>query len=490
MKTINILSLTQALDNLDKPKYKSFLEYYNIQIKDSEVGDLKSLIDIFQNELNSGSIFSHFYIGYKIPQIGKEFDLLRFGKKCVINIELKSSSTKEKVLKQLIRNKYYLCFLKKEIHNFSFISDKKKLYCLNDKNELTNIKFSYLVKLLTKQEIQSIDDVNKLFNPSDYLVSPFNSTKKFITNKYFLTHQQEETKGKILKTIVNNSIANFISITGSAGTGKTLLTYDIVKEVMDNDGKVLVIHCGQLNNGQHKLNSEKWNIVSIKHYESHELSDYDLIVIDEVQRIYPDQLKKIIKKIHCTNGNCIFAYDKLQTLSAWEVKNNIDKKINGISSITSYKLSEKIRTNKEIASFIKVFFNKNRNIGLSNKGNIELNYFKDIDDAKGFLTVLSKQGWEVIRFTPSQYGKEHHEKCSLYHHETSHKVIGQEFDKVAVIIDKNFTYNKDGNLVYSGKSYYSPAKMLFQNMTRTRKKLNIIIIDNNDILERCLSVLK
>jgi len=72
----------------------------------------------------------------------------------------------------------------------------------------------------------------------------------------------------------------------------------------------------------------------------------------------------------------------------------------------------------------------------------------------------------------------------------SHEVIGQEFDNVVLIIDKFFYYNKDNELAYNGQSFYSAHKMLFQNITRTRKKLNLIIIDNSQILNRCLSILQ
>ena len=69
-------------------------------------------------------------------------------------------------------------------------------------------------------------------------------------------------------------------------------------------------------------------------------------------------------------------------------------------------------------------------------------------------------------------------------------MIGQEFDGVAVTIDKYFRYNKDGKLAYVGSSYYYPVKMLFQNITRARKRLDLIIIDNEDLLNRCVDILK
>jgi Cdc6-like AAA superfamily ATPase len=321
-------------------------------------------------------------------------------------------------------------------------------------------------------------------------VSPFNSTEKFINNEYFLTHQQEELKTDVLRIITDFSKANFISITGSAGTGKTLLTYDIAKEIKKSGKNVLIIHCGYLNEGQMKLTQEHaWTITAIKHYSGYNFSHYALVIIDEAQRIYANQLVAIVQQIQSMNGNCLFSYDNAQTLSLQEEGNNIAQKISEIPSIVSYKLSEKIRTNKEIASFIKMLFDKNKNSDLSNENNIELNYFSNNDDAKEFLSVLDDQGWEVIRFTPSQYNQEHHEQYALYTADTSHKVIGQEYDKVAVTIDRHFFYNDKGKLMYRGSAYYYPVKMLFQNITRTRKKLHIVIINNSELLERCLNIL-
>lgn len=491
MKSINILSLVQTYSSLQQESYANFLNYYAIKIRNEEVVDLTLLVSILGLQTSNKNIFNQFYVGYQIPQIGKEFDLLRFGKNCIINLELKKTSTKEKILKQLKRNKYYLSFIEKEIHNFCFQSDTKELFYLSDDNQLKNANFLYLVKLLEDQKIDSITNIDNLFNPSNYLVSPFNSTEKFIKDEYFLTLQQEKFKKEILNTFEETSTANFISITGSAGTGKTLLTYDIAKELMVIGKRALIIHCGLLNSGQLALNDEHgWKIIPIKQYISHELAGYDVVVVDEAQRIYPNQLNKIVEKIQSVNGNCIFAYDKLQTLATWEEKRNIDDYINNINSIVTYKLTEKIRTNKEIALFMKALFNSKSGIKLSSKDNIELNYFKSIDDAKDYLGTLDNQEWEILHFTPSQYHKEHHEKYSDSSHKTSHRVIGQEFENVVITIDNFFSYDENGKLIYIGNTYYDAAKMLFQNITRTRKRLNIVIVDNIKLLDRCVSVLQ
>ena len=481
----------QARDSLKKSSFDLYLKHYGIEIKRAELEDLKSLVEALYDLKENIRIFDEFYLGYKIPQIGKEFDLLRFGKESVINVELKSTSTEEKIQKQLVRNKYYLSYIGKTIFNLCYVSDTKSIYFLEGDESIDIVEVDYLRKLLIDQKIESIENIDNLFNPSDYLVSSFNSTQKFLSGQYFLTNQQEDVKKRILNSLGIAKSANFISVVGGAGTGKTLLVYDLVKELRENRKRPLVIHCGYLNEGHEELKKRGWEIIPIKVYNAtYDLSDYDVIVIDEAQRIYPDQLEKVVEATNRVNGNCIFSYDKLQTLAKREEVRDINGKINNITPLTTYRLSEKIRTNKEIATFIVMLFNSKRKLDLSNKSNIEVNYFKNMDDAKNYLGLLDCEEWEVLRFTPSLYNNEHHEKYSEISKKTSHKVIGQEFDGVAVTIDKYFSYGEGGELVYGGQAYYSPVKMLFQNITRARKRVNLVIIDNEELLDRCMHILQ
>ena len=86
-----------------------------------------------------------------------------------------------------------------------------------------------------------------------------------------MTNQQEKVKGEILNKLVDATTANFISVTGSAGTGKTLLIYDIVREIRKTK-KPLIIHCGYLNSGQEILKQHGWEIIPIKFSNSCNLS--------------------------------------------------------------------------------------------------------------------------------------------------------------------------------------------------------------------------
>lgn len=96
MKCINVLSLVQARESLDKDVYNKYLNHFEICLKNEEIDDLNSLLKNSNNSNNNN--YNGFLVGYKIPQIGKEFDLLRLGNESIINLELKSKCTREIII--------------------------------------------------------------------------------------------------------------------------------------------------------------------------------------------------------------------------------------------------------------------------------------------------------------------------------------------------------------------------------------------------------
>ncbi len=88
------------------------------------------------------------------------------------------------------------------------------------------------------------------------------------------------------------------------------------------------------------------------------LSNHDIILIDETQRIYKSQFEFIKEFTLKNNVRCIFSFDENQTLTKSEKRNEISKEINDLCGKSIYKLSNKIRINREIASFIRILFGK------------------------------------------------------------------------------------------------------------------------------------
>lgn len=491
MRNINILSIIEAYRKLSNTLFQKLMNSYGITsgIKNYELNGIEAFVDELLKANNNISIVNRYYLGYSIPQIGKEFDLLRFGHNYITNIEIKTESSIEKILKQQQKNKYYLSFLDKPLHIYTFISNENKLYKLvirNNGDEIEEITFNELCNILMSQEVVTFNNIDDLFNPSDYLVSPFNSPEKFMSEGYFLTVQQEQIY-KEIQTKLSDTATNFIALTGGAGTGKTLLTYHIAKETIQRGKKVLILHCAPLNSGHQILMDEyNWSIYMPKYAPN--TIDFDLIIIDEAQRMYPYQFDKYIKEVRTLNKKCIFSYDEKQYLRDNEKQYHTKERIEKELLCTPYKLTDKIRTNKEIAYFIRQLFNIKKNIPNIDYTNIELTYCKDCYSAKLLLQELLERGWKTPNYTPGTRSFFHYEAYLSNDTESAHSVVGQEFNNVVVVIDESFKYNSQGDLI-ADNTYYSQRQMLYQIITRTRKKLHIVIINNEVMLNRCIDIL-
>jgi len=228
---------------------------------------------------------------------------------------------------------------------------------------------------------------------------------------------------KIQKQLTDKT-TKFIALTGGAGTGKTLLTYHIAKECIAQGYRVLILHCAQLNDGHRILQHEwNWNISMPKY--TPEIDDYDLIIVDEAQRMYPSQFDKIKIGILKSNKKCIFSYDEKQYLSIGEKSYKIGEKAEIELSCQPYILTDKIRTNKEIASFIKQLFNVNVNIPNKVYPNIKLLYCRNYVSAKVLLQNLAENGWKVPNYTPGTRTLFYYENYKSDDPDCAHSVIGQ-----------------------------------------------------------------
>lgn len=104
--------------------------------------------------------------------------------------------------------------------------------------------------------------------------------------------------------------------------------------------------------------------------------------------------------------------------------------------------------------------------------------------------MYKSQGWKVPIYTPGIYSTFHYEKYRIQS-ESTHQVIGQEFDDVVAVIDSHFYYDENGKLETPVKdnTIYSQQKMFYQIVTRTRKRLHILVINNPDIMTRLLEII-
>jgi DNA polymerase III delta prime subunit len=435
LRPINLFSLA---DIQDKEAEQTCFQLLGTKFKDCEMETLRSLCSKLRNKKVPVPCVNDFYVGFQIPQISKEFDLLRLGDS-IVNIELKSQLNKDKALLQLQSNRHYLKFLGKKISLFTYCSKEKQLFTLDANDNLVETEFEKLIKELTSQKDIFSGDLAAKFNPANFLVSPFNSTEKFLRGEYFLTAQQDDITSNVLKEFSNKKFF-IISINGEAGTGKSLLLYHIAQELMKKTPKVIIFHAGSLNKGQRELQKQGWKI---RHYLS---IQYDAVLIDEAQRITKKQLKNIMKYSKQYNALCIFFHDD-QVLNPKEAIAEI--------ADMKFKLTKKLRANKEIANFISAILGKRRNkIPLNN--NINIVYFKNAREAKDYISAKTKTGeWVYIA------------------RKDTREVIGQEFDNVITEIGKTFCHSS-----------------FFQAATRARERLEVVVVKNIDVYKKMLFAIR
>lgn len=484
LKSTNLISLANALTSEVSGEYT---DYIGATPKDVERDSILKLCNALSALEISSSKLSHFFFGYNIPQIGKEFDLLRIGNNYNLNIEIKSASTEEKILKQLQSNKRYLSSLTSPIQLYCYLAETDTFYSLGDDDDLLEIEPNAVKTSILEQSVINIDDLDTLFDPSKYLVSPFNATDDFISNHYLLSPQQSNIERE-LDSIFTNSTGNVISIEGDAGTGKSLLLYDYAKKMIMREERPLIVHVAKLNQGHRDLMVEHhFSICEIKDFMEilDNLNNFDTILIDEAQRLRTYQLNKIMEYVKSHKINCVCGYDEKQKLSQQEYTNGAVDIIRSNSTQT-FTLSRTIRTNKQLSRFIKSMFNKNYG-KVGNIPNVSLVYFNAIN-RESFEYLINNQIFKFIRYTPSRFSTIDNRLLSF---ETPHEVIGQEFDNVVVYMGQNFFYGADGTLQAKNLdgNPYDFLGMLYQAVTRARKRLEIVIINNPQVFRTLSDIL-
>lgn len=494
MKTENLLCTYQGAAAVDLPTVDKKLK----KLKTHEIRNLESFCRIMSKYGFTHKDYDGYFVSYSIKQIGKEFDLLRFGDEEILNIELKSELKKanknEKIRKQMEVNYYYLRFLGKQVVVITYVENDGFYKYESDTNTVASISDADVAKIIKTHKPNMTLDPDKEFVPSNYLISPFNSTEQFVNGEYFLTSTQQRIKTEIKEQLETDGFAYFC-IAANAGTGKTLLLYDIAKEYIQNGLSVVLIHSGKLNDGHRKLQSTyKWRIYSIaavnKDSIDHILHSSDILLIDESQRVSNEQMKWIIE---CSMKNqipIVFSYDPKQYLRMGEdrdVQNYLEAKYPNIP-VYPKKLSTKIRTNKELASFITNLFDIGKSKDNLDYSCITIEYSENEHHLKSYIAYLQQErGWQPIKYTTSIFNVDPFDSLADISDKNAHDVIGQEFSKVVFVMDGNFRY--EGNrLTASRYAYYSPKGMLYQITTRVVDELKIIVFDNPDLYVKLLEI--
>lgn len=233
------------------------------------------------------------------------------------------------------------------------------------------------------------------------------------------------------------------------------------------------------------------------------LSPYDLIVtmtdlskqgdtlgysalVPKTNRVYLHNQRIGLVDVYNPKADKMFIYWLMRTQ---KYQKTIVQKINSLPLIDKYELSEKIRTNKELASFIISVRNLNKKPHIPmDYGNVILSYANNYEEACNMIEYFKKQGYVFINYSKSNYNYSPYAK---YEEDfDTHHVIGQEFDNVLMLMDDSFYYDENG--VLQGVPHPNPdylyPNLFYQGITRVREKIALVIVNSPRLFEKISSI--
>ena len=500
MKAVNLYFLTRIRD----PEAVSLLLRSAGERTDGrsvsfhEAASLWTLIDRLRPYLQNASSpvtdewiakMDGFYFSYVIRHIGKEFDLLKMSAdgRHVLNIELKSEQVDEdRIKKQLEQNRYYLSHIARVIWSFTYVMETDQLYTMNDRGILRLCSMEELAAVMKRDALKDCmpDGIDQYFRAADYLISPIASPEKFLQGKYFLTNQQFDFKRKILEILSSaktGPIKPVISVSGVAGTGKTLLLLDLAMS-LSKKHRVLFIHSGPLRLGHLVIDSRLKNVEILSgstHLADAGTIDHDYLLIDEADHLADREFANLLQLARRSHIPVVLAYDPhellLEAAQTPKPGDAVQKTIGliGRESTLSLSFSGNIRINRPVYSFLRSMLNQKDHPGTPDYSCIDVLYANDEKEADELCSYFRNRGYEILSFSGSA--------------ENRSDSIVPEYEKVLIILNDQFFYDEELRLRVRNNEE-AVIRMLYEGLSRTRERLCLLITGNPDLFMQLLSL--
>ena len=493
MKPVNLFRVSRIRDErlFNIMEKHEAGDHDNHSIRIHEIDSLRILTDALVEHGISVKDTDGFYFGFVIPLIGKEFDLIKVTGKYCLNIELKSQDVgADQILAQLRKNRHYLTLLGRELMLYTVVTDTLTCYRLTDDDKLERVDIKDIARALKKCRAAYHGRIDKLFRASEYLISPEEDPEKFLQGQYFLSPAQDQVKSELLKDLAGISYCAFFHIYGRPCTGKTLLLYDLAKQLSDI-GRVLMTCGEEPSEGLKAISASIENLDFIPEARisaPEQISRYDFVFVDEALRIEPAVFDIIVRSALTCEQICIFSTDPSAMLTDPERENDMSGKIHSLGLAGEYELSERLRLNMEIQTFISRLKHPG---GKTEKTyefeHVSVNYANDADEARGMIKYFRERGFVFInghRYPGNPFADL--EEQFAYRH-----VAGREYNGAVMLMDRSYRYDETGHL--RGIPEPDPGRpypnIFFPDITRVREHLALVILDAPELFETILSIL-
>ena len=455
MKSISIYAITrnQNIECLQKLERQLSGRTYFLKMREWELESMKALVRELEMHMQDVHALRFFY-SFQVPRLGKEFDLLQIKDDQIVNIELKSGKVSdEAVRKQLLQNRYYLSVQGKMIQSYTYISSQERLVRLNNHDHIVEVDWDQLCLALQRQSKDYEGDIEDLFQAEMYLFSPVTEPERFLNKEYFLTSQQKDIERRILDKIRKVKYGYFW-FSGLPGTGKTLLLYDIAMKLSVHQ-KVCMIHCGETGKEWKILHDRLLRIAFLSDSQLEEcpdLKEYSAILVDEAHLLSVKELHRILELSE--KHPVIFSGDDEDMISDEEMDRTMLREIEHLPDIQSFHLTNRIRTNAELSSFIQNMMHLPEKRAVRYYPHIQVVYANDEEEAGILLKGYQNQ--------------------------------------LVFIIDERYYYDEKGYLREQRQKHQKPTavRTLFHRLNEAKEEFAIIVKRNEAVYEVLLELLQ
>ena len=424
---------------------------------------MRALVDQLEKYMPEVYRLRLFY-SFQILRLGKEFDLLQVKKNQIVNIELKSGAVSEDAIRrQLIQNRYYLAILGRPVRSYTYISSQNRLVRLTNHDHIVEAEWEQLCAELQEKSADFSGDLEDLFQAEWYLISPLTQPERFLKKEYFLTAQQKDIERQILKSI-RIKRGGYYHFSGLPGTGKTLLLYDIAMKLSGRQ-MVCIIHCGASGQEWKRLHERLRRIVWVSDSQitaEMRLDEYGTVLVDEAHLLDKETLENIVEA--AGKRPVIFTSDCEDQLSPEEVDQSVKLGIAKFPEIQTFRLTNRIRTNEEISSFVQNMMHIPDYKSGRRFPHVTVFYANDDQEAANLIQDGKKQG---------------------YQHLLESEVAEKAYDSVAIILDGNYFYDSKKYL----RSKKRTVRNLFHQLNSAKEKLMLIVKNNEQVYAILLGLL-
>ena len=207
------------------------------------------------------------------------------------------------------------------------------------------------------------------------------------------------------------------------------------------------------------------------------LESYSAILVDEAHLLSMEQLK--ILEERKKQIPVIFSSDTEDMISPEELDREIPQRLAGLPDVQSFHLTNRIRTNAELSSFIQNMMDLSRRKGKNGYPNIEVVYANDDTEAAYLLQGYMRQGYLMDSDV-------------------------RDVNRLAVVMDERYYYDEGSYLrtreicedTYETtcttmcRDRKSDIRILFHQLNQAKEKLAIVIKDNPEVYDTILNLLQ